>query len=95
MHQSGITTCGKPVCGGAFAFVGTLGTPLEIVLSFFKENGMVMDWPNYIEGALGDGHKPRTVKARIIAAVGDVYGTEYRKQVELRLEAYFDRKDKA
>ena len=85
MAKIGVTTEGLSVQANIFPLVGTHGVPLEYVLHHFKDNGMVMDWPDYIKGALKDGHKPRTIKARILAAVGDVYGPEYRKQVEIRL----------
>ena len=89
MHQTATTTDNYPVLAGVFPLVGTHGVPLEIVLDFFQRRGMVMDWPDYIAGALADGHKPRTIKARILAAVGDVYGPDHRKAVAERLERFF------
>lgn len=85
MRQTGETTEGKPVYAGVFPLVGTHGIPLELILDRFKETDRVMDWPQYVADALKDGHKPRTIKGRILAAVGDVYGASYRQQVEERL----------
>ena len=66
IRQTGITTDNRIVLGGVFPLVGTHGIPLEIVLAYFKERGRVVDWPEYIGGALKDGHKPRgTIKSRI------------------------------
>jgi alanyl-tRNA synthetase len=86
MQQSAVTTEGQPVMAGVFPLVGTHGIPLEVILHRFKESGQVVDWPDYVAGALADGHKPRTVKARIAAAVGDIYGPDHREAVETRLE---------
>lgn len=85
MKQSGITTDGKPVFAGVFPLMGTHGVPLEIILHNFMDTNRVVDWPDYIKSALKDGHKPRTIKARILAAVGDVYGSAYKKEIEARL----------
>lgn len=90
MILSGITTDGKPVLGQTFHLVGTHGLPLEVIISFFQENDIVIDWPDYVRGALKDGHKPRTIRARIAAAVGDVYGAAYRNEVEKRLDKLFN-----
>lgn len=86
MHQSGITPEGRAVIAGIFSLVGTHGVPLEIVLYKLKNEGLVADWVDYIKSALADGHNLGTIKARISAAVGDVYGSSYKKQVEFRLE---------
>lgn len=74
IRQSGITTEGLPVLANVFSLVGTHGIPLEIILYKFQQEGIVVDWEDYIKGALKDGHNPKTIKARILAAVGDVYG---------------------
>lgn len=86
MQQSGITEDGIPVYSGVFSLVGTHGLPLELILDRFKQEGRVVDWPDYVAMALKDGHKPVTIKARILAAVGDVYGPAHRDEVERRLE---------
>jgi hypothetical protein len=86
MRQSGFTTEEQPVMAGVFSLVGTHGVPLEVILHRFRDEGLVMDWADYVAVAITDGHKPRTIKARIGAAVGDVYGSAYREQVEARLE---------
>jgi hypothetical protein len=65
---------------GAFRFIGTHGLPLELVLSFLKDHGQVIAWDDFVKDALKDCWKPRTIRARIAAAVGDVYGPEYVKE---------------
>lgn len=86
MQQSGITTEGMPVIAEVFDLVGTHGTPLEVVLEYFKSKNMVIDWVDYCKAALADGHKRSTIKARIVAAIGDVYGTDYARNFKQRLD---------
>ena len=88
MHQSGITTDNHPVLAGVFPLVGTHGVPLKLVLDFFKTRDLIVDWPDYIQGALKDGHKLRTLRGRILAAVGDVYGRKYAQAVNEKFDAY-------
>lgn len=77
------------VVGGAFSAVGTHGLPLEVVLMFFKDNNWVVDWVDYVNGALKDGHNLSTVRSRIFSAVGDVYGPKYRDAVIERFDKFF------
>ncbi len=77
MTPSGTTTDGQPVLSGVAAMSCTHGIPLEVTLVYFRARGLVIDWPDYIEGCLSDGHKPGTIRSRILAAVGDVYGAGY------------------
>jgi hypothetical protein len=48
MQESGMMTDNRPVLAGSFPLVGTHGVPLEVVLAFFQQRGLVMDWPDYI-----------------------------------------------
>lgn len=88
MQQSGITTEGHPVISGAFALVGTHGVQLETILSGFRQKQWVMNWPDYIRAALSDGHNLRTVRARILAAAGEIYGPAYTAELATRLDRY-------
>jgi hypothetical protein len=88
MRQSGVTTEGLPVYADLFPLVGTQGVQLEDIRSRFNSDGRVVDCPDYVAAALANGQNPRTFKARIGAAIGEVYGPDYRKQVEVRLERY-------
>ncbi len=85
---SGNTTDGNPVMKNVFNLVGTHGVPLELILDKFKRGGWVVDWDDYIKSALKDGHNINTIKSRILSAVGDSYGSLYRKQFEYRLNNY-------
>lgn len=89
MIQSGITSEGNPVISGAFPLVGTHGLPLENILYFFHERGYIMDWPDYIASAMRDGAKPRTIRARVVSAIEDIYGSYHRQEFEKRFESYF------
>lgn len=84
--QIGTTTDGKPTIENVFCLYGTHGIPLELILDVFKTNGLVIDWVSYIYDALDEGHNPKTIRERILAAVGDVYGRKYREQIEIRFD---------
>ncbi|WP_337187575.1 hypothetical protein [Phenylobacterium sp.] len=90
LSHSAVTTDGRPVMAGTFALVGTHGLPLELILDFFARRNWVIDWIDYIRAALADGHKPATIKARILAAVGDVHGSAYAREVQKRLDVALD-----
>lgn len=70
----------------AFRFVGTHGVPLELVLSFFKDNGLLIAWDSFVTDALKDGWKKRTIRARASAAIGDVFGEVYLKEWLIRMD---------
>jgi alanyl-tRNA synthetase len=89
MQQSGQTIEGGIVYSDVFPLVGTYGIPLELILCRFKHTDCLMDWPDYIRHALKDGHNPKTIRARILSVVGDVYGAAYKEQVEIRLNKIF------
>lgn len=88
MEVSGKTVDGKLVISGVGKLCFTSGLPLEVALDRLKAEDWVMDWVDYITDALGDGHNPRTIRARIASAVGDVYGPVYRDEVMKRVNLY-------
>ncbi len=73
------------VISNVFRLAGTYGIPLEVILCYFKKRNLLVDWVDYIRSALKDGGKLSNIKSRILAAIGDVYGLDYRKEFELRL----------
>lgn len=85
LKQSGVTVDGNPVVSNVFKLSGTLGIPLDLVLSKFKEGSIIIDWVDYIKCALKDGTNLQNIKARILAAIGDVYGPIYKNEIENRL----------
>lgn len=89
LTSNGKTTDDKLVIGNVFSLIGSHGLPLEVVLNWANENNLIIDWVNYIEGALKDGAKIETVKARISSAVADVHGPKYRDEVMKRVEIFF------
>jgi len=88
MMLVGRTECGKPILANVFVMYGTHGLPLEIILGYFKDNDFVVDWPSYICDALAEGHNLKTVQARILAAVADVYGKPYITHFSERLDEW-------
>jgi alanyl-tRNA synthetase len=82
MNVSGITPEGRLVVSDAFKFVGTHGLPLDVLLHVLKQNDLVVDWIDFVDDARADGWKYRTIRARVIAAVADVYGPAYLKEFD-------------
>jgi hypothetical protein len=73
---------------GVQIMTGTHGIPLEVVLGLFKDQGLVVDWPDYILGAIKDGANPKNVRAKIVSAVGEIYGPVYLTEFEKRLASF-------
>lgn len=92
MTPHGFTTASQPVLGGVAALSCTHGVPLEVTLAFFKERQLVVDWPDYVTGCLADGHRPGTIRSRILAAVGDLYGSAYLEGFTPRLDSVLNSK---
>lgn len=84
MDLAGKTSENQIVLNGVGTLCFTSGVPLEIVLGYFKDKGLVIDWLDYIKTALLDGHNPRTIRARIESATSDIYGGVYSKEVVSR-----------
>lgn len=74
---------------GVFSFVGTHGIPLEVVLEMMKSKGLVVSWPDYVERAMEQGAKMRTVRAKVMVSVGEVYGPFYLQGFERRWKEWF------
>ena len=86
MEKSGNTTEGLSVMAGVGSLCFTHGIPLEMVLGYFKEKNLVVDWIDYISSALLDGHSVRNIRARIESAVSDIYGKMYANEVMIRTD---------
>jgi alanyl-tRNA synthetase len=87
MSKSIIQISGKTIdesftFGNVFTLVGTHGLPLDVVLSYFKDSNLTVDWIDYIQSAINDGAKLDGVKVKILTAVADVYGRDYKKKFE-------------
>lgn len=70
-RQTGTTECGKMVVGGVYSMCGTHGIPLCVILTYFRENNLAIDCPDFIKDALEEGANIRSVKAKIEAALSD------------------------
>jgi hypothetical protein len=70
---------------GVFEVTFSMGLPLIIVLTLFKDRRYVVDWMDYYESALRHGMQSERVLSRIESDVSDVYGAEYRDRVFERL----------
>ena len=86
MDISGVTDENRLVISRVGPLCFSKGIPLELILEVFKKRNLVVDWVDYIDNALADGHNKSTIKSRILAAVGDVHGSVYAKEVAKRLK---------
>ena len=89
LQHSEYTEDGKPVVNGVYYLVGSHGVPLELVLMFFKQEGFVVNWVNYIDHALKDGANVCSIRSKIEAAVSDVYGKNYCAEVLKRMDMMY------
>lgn len=74
---TGKTQDGRQVVGGVFKLFDTFGIPLDMVLMNLEDHGLVVDWPDFIEAALIQGWKMKTVVSRLGEAIPDVHGPLY------------------
>jgi len=88
LNLAGKTIEGLPVIDGVGHACFSRGIPLEIVLEYFKSKNLVVDWCDYIDTAIADGHSIRTICAKMQSAISEVYGRKYSEQVMLRAEQY-------
>lgn len=88
LTEAGKTPEGRTVLAGVGLMCFTAGVPLEVILQYFMDSDLVVDWADYIDLALKDGHNPQTILSRIESAVGEVYGPQYREEVVLRARNY-------
>ena len=86
MKAVGKTTDGLVVVQGVGALCFSKGVPLEVVLTYFQEQNLIVDWVDYITTAFNDGHNPRTIRARIDSAVSDVLGKDIACEIMIRTD---------
>lgn len=94
LTQVGITTQGQPVIGNIFWLTDTHGLPLEIILDFLRNNGMVPSWPDYIDRAIKAKWNLSNTITKILHAVSDTYGPACAAEVESRIRLYIVSLDK-
>ncbi len=89
MLITGKTIDGRFTVNNVFSLIGTHGIPLEVVLGYIKDKGYVVDWEVYVSDAMKDGAKLRSIRGKIIAAVGEIYGPVYVKGFTQRFDEFF------
>jgi hypothetical protein len=88
MKIIGITTDDKPVVAGVYKMCGTHGLPLEIVLDYFRTHVLIISWSDFIIDALNEGTSSRTIRAKILSAMADIYGPKYTSEFDARFSQY-------
>ena len=61
----GRTVDGKPVVGGVFPFVDTIGLPLDLIVEVLQDRGYVVGWEDFTQDALAHGWTQKTVDKKI------------------------------
>ena len=89
MQVTGKTVDNKFTVDNVFYLVGTHGIPLEVVLGYIKDNGFVVDWELYVLDAMKDGAKLRSIRGKVLAAIGEIYGPVYLKGFTIRFDEFF------
>lgn len=72
----------------AFELMTEHGVPLDIILTSFKEKGVIVDWGHFIDQALEAKWNPGTLQTKVQTAIGDVYGSDYRDGFMKRFNLY-------
>jgi hypothetical protein len=87
----GTATDGSRVIGGWFPLVNSEGIPLEVVLGFFRDRGLVPSWTSFIDEAIRCGWNLGSLRTKISSSTGDVYGPDHRDEVLKRFDIYIKR----
>src|SRR5690349_18747274 len=86
LNQSGETSEGHQVYRGVYAFYETHGLPLDVILTCFQEQQVVVDWLDFWDEGIKAGVKPRKLSIMIEQACGDVLGGEESKVIMIKLK---------
>jgi len=70
-----------------FRMVETYGIPLDIVVLFLDQRGIVPDWLHFYEMGVKSGWKPEGIVSKLDEAIVDVYGPDWRDQWKRRFDA--------
>lgn len=88
LKAAGKTGDGRVVVEGFFKLVDGQGIPLDIVLHYFEDNGMVPCWLTFFMESLDRGWNPQSTLTRIQVACEDVYGQVHAGIVREELRAH-------
>ena len=74
------------VIPGVFIMCDTHGLPLEDAIFEADQQGVAIDWVNYIEDARKHGWSEKTIRTKITYAVQKVHGRDYLLEFNKRLD---------
>jgi hypothetical protein len=66
--------------GGTFRFVDEQGLPLDLLVDWLKDRGMMMDWLDFYRSSVEQGWPRKRTTTRLRMVVGDVYGPEWAEE---------------
>lgn len=79
----------KIVISGVFPLVDTHGLPLDMVAEYLNNKDMAVDWLDFYESAMKAGWTEVRALQHIYSAAEDVFGLEFRDNLEKRFMEYF------
>lgn len=84
-YQSGITSDNKLVFSGVYKLYETIGLPLDIIFSCFRERNWVPDWNDFYLKSLSSGMEHTRIISKLDEAISDSFGKEWADEVISRL----------
>ena len=87
LQFAGIPENGKTVIKGIYRCFETTGLPLDVIVSWIKENDFIPSWYDYLTEATNAGINFERIKSRLEEVIVDIYGNHYWKIVKFKLES--------
>lgn len=84
-YQSGITSEGNLVISGVYKLYETIGLPLDVIFTCFRERNWVPDWIDFYLGAVASGMEHTRIISKLEEAISDSFGKEWADVVISRL----------
>lgn len=85
IEPTGRTVNGQIVVGGIYRMHETSGTPIDVILEGIRGRGMLPDWQSFVIEAVEAGMSLKRAISKLEPAIVDVFGSEMRGVVVVRL----------
>ena len=84
-YQTGTTPEGKSVISGVYKLYETIGLPLDVIFTCFRERNWIPDWIDFYLGAVSSGMEHTRILGKLEEAISDSFGKELADVVISRL----------
>ncbi len=92
LTPTGKTSDNKIVLAGCYQMYQTHGVPLDIILSYLKDNNYVPDWIDIYKSARVNGMSHERILSKLEPDIDDSFGPEWTKIVLEKLNKIFGEK---